>query len=150
MSNESCGFTEELSEMGFKGALLRRLLDCIVDADTMQEFDNFIMLNELNEGPKMTKVLLVHRFVSHMQDKHSFSDSDDFITQFEAAETQEEKETLISKLLALKASPLMLKKVAEQLTDNPSKLPLLYDKVVKYRKVYKPDEIATLLDTMPI
>lgn len=136
--------------MGFKGALLRRLLDCIVDADTMQEFNNFIMLNELNEGPKMTKVLLVHRFVSHMQDKHSFNDSDEFITQFEAAETQEEKETLISKLLALKASPLMLKKVAEQLTANPSKLPLLYDKVVKYRKVYKPDEIATLLDTMPI
>lgn len=133
--------------MGFKGTQIKRLLECIYNEDTMQEFRNFIIFNE---EAKMTKVLLVHQFVSHMQDKNSFNDSTEFITQFKAAETQEEKEILISKLLVVKASPLMLKKVSEQFNNNSSKLSLLYDKVVKYRKMYKPDEIMTLLDTLPI
>ncbi|MGG4105222.1 hypothetical protein AAXB25_14995 [Paenibacillus lautus] len=147
MGNGSCEFTEELLGMGFKGTQITRLLDWIVDADTMQELRNFIILNE---DVKKTKVLLVHQFVSHMQDKYSFVDSTEFVTKYETAESHEEKEVLVSRLLVGKASSLMLKKVVEQFNNNPSKLSLFYDKVVRYRKMYKPNEIMTLLDTLPI
>ncbi|WP_090739351.1 hypothetical protein [Paenibacillus sp. Mc5Re-14] len=145
MGNESCGLSVELIEMGFKGLLLKRLMTCIVDYATLQEFHNFIILRE---EELMTKVLLVHEFISHMQNKNSFDSGIIFITQYEEAETQEEKEFLICKLMNTE-NPLVLKKVSTLFSDNMDKLPALYDRVVRYRKMYKPDEIVALLGILP-
>lgn len=145
MGNELCGLSGELIEMGFKGLLLKRLMPYIVDHATLQEFYNFIILRE---EEKLTKVLLVHEFISHMQNKNSFDSATTFINQYAEAKTQEEKVFLICKLMNTEC-PQELKKVSTIFDENLDKLSVLYERIVKYRKMYKPDEIITLLGIIP-
>lgn len=138
---------EELFDIGFKGALLHRLLEVIDDNEMLNAFYSFIIQTE---GAKMTKVLLVHKFIEHVQNQRSYADVDDFVAAYESAETAEEKEKIVGKLIVDSSEPLMLKKVVAVFEANSEKISRLYSLIVKWRKMYKPHEIVTLLESMPI
>ncbi|EJW14088.1 hypothetical protein M5X00_26295 [Paenibacillus alvei] len=139
---------EELLEMGFKGALLHNLLQVIIDNDTLHTFYNFILESE---GEKMTKVLLVHKFNEYMQDKKSYENCEEFVSALQTADTEEEKEKVVEKLFAQSASQSMLKKVVSVLEVSSTEDVLkMYQLIVKWRKMHNPNEIFTLLESLPI
>ncbi|MFC5403923.1 hypothetical protein [Cohnella soli] len=138
---------EELSAMGFKGLLLHKLLAYIVDGESLQAFYNFIIMKEEEEG-RMTKVLLVHKFSEHMQDRLTFKDFNDFLSEFNNSADESEQEKIIQKLVVRKADNDMLNKVAKLFVCNPLRVEIIYNMIVEYRRMYKPDEIIMLLEEM--
>lgn len=141
--SEASDFSDDLMKMGFKGSQIRRLQLYIVDKESYQSFMNFIYLNE---ECRMSKVLLIHNFIEHIQSQKSFNDSEEFVTKFQACETSSEKESLIQKLLVAKAEQEVLKKVASMFDKGD--INSLYNAVVESRKMYNPAEILVLLDKL--
>ncbi|SCW57451.1 hypothetical protein SAMN04487970_1016101 [Paenibacillus tianmuensis] len=138
--------TQTLIEMGFNGKLLIQLIQYITDNETMQDFYNFIIL----KGDGMTKVLLVHNFIIHMQDKHSFQTCKQFEDAYLSAHGTNDKRFVIERLLALKASISQLNKIQTIMEKKNISLPMFYALIVKYRKMYSVSEIITLLETIQI
>lgn len=132
----------ELVSMGFKGKMLRDLQAVITDADTMHDFYNFIT----TKGEGMTKLLLVHKFCQHMQDKHSFASCDSFVEAYSDANGSLEKSGVIAKLFATRTGVQQLNKVVEMVELGNIPLTNLYSAVVKHRSKYSSQEIVTLLE----
>lgn len=138
-------YSLELIELGFKGLLLNRLLAYIVNAETMEKFKSFIVLNKLT-GENDTNNVLVHKFVIKVQNENSFESYNQFLTQYQGVETHQHKYVLLEKLFAQYTKPLTLKKVAVIFDNNPDELESLYQRVLNHRGKYNPDEILTLLE----
>jgi hypothetical protein len=141
----SC-YRQELVSRGYKGALLRVLEEIIVDADTMQEFSNYIIL----KGEAMKPLLLVHKFKQHMQDKQSFQSGNEFDEAYTQASTLKEKYDVILKMLASKATIEQLNKVLDIIDSELLSVSEFYDIVGKYRKMYTTSEIIILIESMHI
>lgn len=138
---------KELSAMGFKGFLLRNLLDLIVDADSLQSFYNFIIQLEEEEG-KMTKVLLVHKFIEHMQDKQSFVNFKEFIAAYNSANTIFEKQGVLARLFCSNSYDLM--RVVLWLNGKMISYNKLYKLAVQYRSQYSVRESLILIESIHI
>ncbi|MBW7453795.1 hypothetical protein ACFOLF_06280 [Paenibacillus sepulcri] len=138
---------EELIVMGFKGFLLRNLLGVIVNNITLHTFYNFITKTEEEEG-KLTKVLLVHRFIEHMENKHSFTDCNEFITAYNSANTIFEKQGVLARLFCSNSQDLM--RVVLWLNGNMITHNKLYELVVRYRCQYSVRESLILIKSLQI
>ncbi|MBE1446083.1 hypothetical protein [Paenibacillus sp. OAS669] len=137
--------TQELIEMGFKGRVLSQLLQFITDKETLQDFYNFIIL----KGEGMTKILLVHKFITYMQDKSSFQNCKEFEDAYVNAQGTIKKQLVVARLFALKTSIFQLNKVQTIMEKENISLSKFYALIVKYRQMYSVSEIITLFETMP-
>lgn len=88
---------DELFVMGFKGFLLGDLLKSIIDEESLHSFYNFILKTE-EEERGITKVLLVHKFIKQMHDKHSFINYNEYMETYNSARTSFEKKEVINRL----------------------------------------------------
>ncbi|TVX86029.1 hypothetical protein [Paenibacillus agilis] len=139
---------EVLFEMGFKGLLLKKLECIVVDNDTLHALYSFILETE---EERMTKMLLVHKFVKQMQERASYASCEEFVFAYEAAETEHEKGEIVEKLMTVSFKPSILTKVLAVLDDDTNNLSCLYAQMVKYRKMqYKPEEFLQLLESLPM
>lgn len=140
----SCQYQQELIGMGFKGANLSKLLTVIVDADTMQELYNFIILK--CEG--MSNLQIAHKFYNHMRDKQSYASYEQFETAYTGANDVVDRQGVIAKLLATKANTEQLIRVLILISDRRMTLPTLYGYIVRYRKLYTVDQTLILLEAL--
>ncbi|OME54036.1 hypothetical protein BSK59_15760 [Paenibacillus odorifer] len=141
-------YGQVLTGMGFKGMLLRDLLKIIVDNDTLQDFYNFILLEE-EEG--VTKVLLVHNFIQHMNNKNSYKDYEDFKSAYDEAVTFHNKGYVIERMIAGKVDATKLNKVVTLFDTKRQQIDfeLFYERLIRYRSQYSTHEIITLLEGLP-
>lgn len=136
---------QELLQMGFKGILLSRLLNLVVDSDSLQDFYNFVLL----KGEGMSKVLLVQGYGEHLDNKRAYVDYQEFVNDYDNASTIKEKCFIIEKLILGKISSEKLNKVVEVFENNrKTDFKRFFQKMERYRKEYNTTEIITLLETM--
>lgn len=136
---------QELLEMGFKGLLLHKLLNIIVDGDSLQDFYNFILL----KGEGMSKVMLVHNYSEHIDNKRTYASYQEFVDDYDKAVTKQEKLSTIEKLILGKVSSEKLNKVVMVFEIHRERdFKKLFQKMERYRKEYNIFEIITLLEAM--
>lgn len=138
---------EELSFMGFKGFLLRDLLKFIVDEESLHSFYNFILKTEEEEG-EMTKVLLVHKFIKHMQFKQSFINYNEYMAAYNSAHTSFEKKEVINRLFCSDSNDLA--QIVLWLNGHMISYIKLYEVAVQYRTQYSIEESVILIESLHI
>ncbi|SMG52195.1 hypothetical protein [Paenibacillus aquistagni] len=136
---------EELELVGFKGLLLEKLLQIITDYNTMEEFWNFIILNEEKQ---MTKVLLVHKFLIYMQSKYSFSDAGEFKRVYCSVKERNDRQNVIAKLFFSKSDEYY--KVIDWIDTGKISFEEIYKLVVDYRRIFTAKESISLIEIMLI
>ncbi|WP_405131385.1 hypothetical protein MHB43_03980 [Paenibacillus sp. FSL H8-0317] len=138
---------EVLSELGFRGSMLRDLSDIIVDEKTLYAFYNFILKTE-EEEEVITSLLLVYKFKKHMQDKQSFANYHDFEEAYNSAHELVEKRKVLERLFC--SESIDLEKILLWLKYNMISYKKLYQLVVKYRSNYSIKEMLILIDSIHI
>ncbi|GIO85084.1 hypothetical protein J25TS5_20160 [Paenibacillus faecis] len=134
-----------LSELGFKGKMLRDLRDIIVDEETLYTFYNFIIKNEEEEGI-ITSLLLVYKFKKYMQARQSFADYHEFVKTYNSAHTSFEKKEVIERLFCSKSS--YLTKIMLWLNTDVISHRKLYKLAVEYRSQYSVRESIFLIEAL--
>ncbi|MDT3429183.1 hypothetical protein J2Z22_004783 [Paenibacillus forsythiae] len=137
---------EVLSELGFKGSMLRDLRDIIVDEEILYAFYNFILKNEDEVEEGITSLLLVYKFKKHMQDKQSFADYHEFIEAYNSIHEVFEKKKVLERLFCSESNDLT--KIIHWLNADKISHKKLYQLAVEYRSQYSVRESLFLIETL--
>lgn len=139
--------SDELMVMGFKGFLLRNLLKFIVDEESLYSFYNFILKTEEEEG-EITKVLLVHKFIKHIQDNQSFINYNEYMAAYNSAHTSFEKKEVIHRLFRSDSNDLA--QIVLWLNGHMISHIKLYEVAIQYRTQYSIQESLFLIESLHI
>lgn len=119
-----CNCRNFLENLGYKGILLEELLSIINTDDKMEDFKNFILLND---GRFRSSLQLYHMYIIHLRNNSNYT-KDEFIKDFNV-----DNSMALEKVFFTKPNPIALNKVKNLLTDGLT-LGELYDNLIKYRE----------------
>lgn len=119
---------EFLGQLGFNGVLLQDMEFVLSRFSSLQDFQNFIILND---GKFKNNLHLYHLYIGDLRSKLTYC-SEDFKNDY----VNKSKSFAIEHVLLSKVEPIVLKRI-EKLVSLGLTLDKLYDKLIEYRE-YNP------------
>jgi hypothetical protein len=112
-----------LVELGLKGKLLQDMQSVIKTDSDLEDFKNFIIINE---GKYKSNLQLVYLYTMHLQ--QDSASREQFVNVYKEGSKQEALESVVKQ----KVNTVLLNKV-EEILKNGLTLETLYDKLVEYK-----------------
>lgn len=130
-----------LKELGFKGKILRNLLQEIKNESDLENFQNFIINND---GKFRSNLQLAHQYIISLQEDSTYT-KEEFVSDYSTSNDDRTKSKAVSKLFnSSSVNSLVLNKV--EYLKNILTLEELYDKIVEYRNEYNPIVAVKLIE----